>query len=478
MAERSGTDAVDWRLGGVLMLAAGCVYSFHIGRTLGPSEAYTAMAAVQPTYRAVIDAALRFDQCKPPLYQILLHSVVVMFGDSETVLRLPSVIFAMIGVGLLLALGSEMLTPAIGVAGAVLWALSPPAIVCADWARMYAMLIALALGQLLVLWQLRSRPTAAKVIGCGVLGAAMLYTHLAAVLFFGVEAALLTGAAWRGERTRAAFTALILAAIAFMPFLPLAASQMNQYLFGHWLDWIGPARNTSPMFKATLLATAAVAAIALVFGPRWEADEREPIRWCAALGLIPIIALTAGSIAIRPMFTVRYVAPSLAITMLLIARLLASLGERRFRLGTGIIAVSMLCLLPYYPWHDPWRDMAQMVAAASPGEPVFFESGYEESTVKADGDQGFPQGFFRVPFDRYFFGANPRRAVDPSEPGAARQTIAHAAAARGGAWLVSGLGDERARAELPAACFRVDKKVAGNDAALYHVAPLALNHCN
>jgi mannosyltransferase len=424
------------------MLAAGCIYSFHIGRTLGASEAYSAMAAAQPSYGAVIHTALRFDQGKPPLYQILLHSLVVMFGDGETVLRLPSVISSMISVGLLLALGNEMLTPAIGVAAAVLWALSPPAIVFAAWARMYAMLIALALGQLLVLWQLRSRPTPAKVIGCGVLGAAMLFTHLGGVLFLGVEAALLTRAARRGERTRAAWTALLLAAIAFVPFLPLAASQVHQCLYGHWLDWIGPAHNTSLMLKAAAFTAAGVAAAALTFGPRREADEREPIRWCAAIGLIPIIALAAGSIAIRPMLTIRYIAPSLSVTMLLMARLLASLGERIFRLATVGIAVLLLCLLPYYPRHDPWRDMARMVAAASPGEPVFFESGYEASTAQTAVDQGFPQGFFRVPFARYFSGANPRRVVNPSTPGAARQTIANAAAARGGAWLVSGLGDD------------------------------------
>src|SRR5579864_7254682 len=107
------------------MVAAAVVYSIHLGRSLGASEAYTALAADQPSYAAVARSALRFDQCKPPLYQILLHPVVQAFGHREFVLRAPSVIFAAASVGLLLGLGSRMFSPAIGVAAAVLWALNP-----------------------------------------------------------------------------------------------------------------------------------------------------------------------------------------------------------------------------------------------------------------------------------------------------------------------------------------------------------------
>ena len=226
------------------MLAAGALYSFHLGRTLGASEAYTAMAVDQPSYAAVIHAALRFDQCKPPLYQILLHAVVLVLGSSETVLRAPSVIFALVSVGVVLALGSRMFSPAVGVAAALLWAFSPVAIIYGGWARMYAMMVAVALLQFLLLWRLRSRESGAWLtIACGALGAAMLYTHLGNVLVLGAEAAMLMGTTLRGERNRAAWAALLLAAIAFVPFVPLATSQLSQYVV--WplggLDWTGPS---------------------------------------------------------------------------------------------------------------------------------------------------------------------------------------------------------------------------------------------
>ncbi len=466
---------INWRLGAALMLSAGAVYSLHLGRTLSASEAFSALAADQPGYRAVIHAALRFDPGKPPLYQMLLHSFVVVLGHSEAALRAPSVIFSMIGVGLLLGLGSEMFGVAEGVAAAILWALGPLAISYGSWARMYAMLVALSLGQLLILWRLRTRAAVGPVVACAVLEAAMLYTHLGSVLFLGAESAMLARGAWRGERNGAAWAALALGAIAFAPFVPIASLQIHELLAGHWLDWLGVLHQTTLTRKLAAFSIAAIITATLAFAPRVETDAAEPIRWCAAIGLIPIAVLTAGSIAIRPMFAIRYVAPSGALLTLLIARMLASLGERKFRLATVGIATFLACLLPYYPWYDPWRDFARIVARGAGREPVFFESGYDASQApESNPEQGFPEGFLRVPFDRYFAGSNPRRVIDPSRPDQDRQTIARSASAARGAWLITGFGDQTARGELPSHCFTVEKNRAQSYYAhLYHVVPLA-----
>jgi Dolichyl-phosphate-mannose-protein mannosyltransferase len=479
---RQTTDhpaGIIWRPGGALILAAGLIYSLHLKRTLGASEAYTALTAGQASLGAVIRSALRFDPGKPPLYPVIVHGFIAVLGNGEVALRLPSVIFAMISVGLLLVLGAELFEGQVGFAAALLWALTPLAVIYGQWARMYAMLIALSLGQFLVLWRLRSRPSGWEIAGCGLLGAAMLYTHLGSALFIGSEAVILARATWRGERSRAAWLALVLAAVLFLPFLPIAARQMRDLVIGHWLDWIGPAQPTSWLRKVASFVAASGIAAGLILGPRLETDDREPIRWCAVIGLMPIVALTAVSIAIRPMFAIRYIAPSAAMLTLLITRLLLSLGERRFRLAVVGIVTALVCLLPFYPWHEPWSDMARVVSRGSPKEPVFFESGYVASeAVETDPQQGFPQGFFRVPFDRYFSGSNPRIVVDPSTPAATSRTIGTAATARGGAWLITGLSDKKARTELPAGCFGIEKKAGGDYAGLYHVVPLPHDRCN
>jgi hypothetical protein len=170
----------------------------------------------------------------------------------------------------------------------------------------------------------------------------------------------------------------------------------------------------------------------------------------------------------RPMFSIRYVAPSVALFTLLMARMLAGLGERSFRLSTAGIATCLVCLLPYYPRYDAWRDMARVVARGAASEPVFFESGYYGSDASGlKPDDGFPQGFLQVPFDRYFSGTNPRPVIDPSKQAQARLSIAQAATAANGAWLITGFDDEKAHAELPAHCFTVEKN--GIERVITHI---------
>ena len=464
---------VNWRWGAALVLAVGVVYWLHLRRSLGASEAYCALAASQGTYAAVIRTALRYDPGKPPLYQILLHSVVMVFGNGEIALRALSALFSVANIGLVLALGNAMFGPSVAMAAALLWALNPIAITFGAWARMYALLITTALAQLLFLWRLRSKPDAAGAVACGVLGAAMLYSHLASALFLGAEAAMLAGDAWRGGQTRVRWLALLISVVLFLPFAPIALDQLHQLVAGHWLDWIGPAHKLA--LSAWMLAVLISAAIGLglVFASGAEGGDYDAVRWCAGLGLLPILVLAAGSITIRPMFEIRYISISFAMLLLAGTQLLASLGARIFRLGTVALATAFVCLLPYYPSQEPWRDFARIVSSGSANEPVFFEAGFVNSNVaETDPDKGFPQGYFRVPFDYYFSGSNPRRVVQPSSPAVIRELIARDARSADGAWLISGKPDTEARAELPARCFSVEQRASSYYASLYHVAPL------
>jgi hypothetical protein len=468
-----------WGLGAALMLAAAILYSLHLRRPLDSSEAYTALAAGQNTCAAVVHIAMRFDPGKPPIYQIALHYLERTFGDGEMLLRLPSVLASMANIALLLALGGAIFEPAVGLAAALIWAVNPLAIIFAAWARDYALVIMFSLAQLLVFWKLRDRRcSGAMVIVCGLLGAAMLYVHLCTALILFAEGTLLIGAAWRRERTRQQWIALGLALLLFAPIVPAIVTQMRSVMVGHLYDWIGFAHQSSLLRKALACAGAALAVAALMFTPRFEADNHEPIRWCIGIGLIPPVVLIAGSVAVRPMFAIRYLAPSVAILVLLVARLLAFFSARTFRLSAVGIAAFLAFLYPCYGWYEPWRDIARAVSSGSPNEPVFFEPIFTDpKDPLTDRGQGFPQGFFRPAFDHYFSGPNPRRVVDPSKPEQARQTIAQGAARAGGAWLVSMFDEVQARAELPTKCFSIEKRVVSHDTILFHVVPINLDWC-
>src|SRR5436305_14819199 len=84
-----------------------------------------------------------------------------------------------------------------------------------------------------------------------------------------------------------------------------------------------------------------------------------------------------------------------------------------------------------------------------------------------------PEGYFKAAFDYYFKGANPRQAIDPARADGSRRLIANAAATVGGAWLISGKGEQRARTEMPTAPqFRVQRVFQHDLVSLYHVAPV------
>ncbi|HEV3109531.1 MAG TPA: hypothetical protein VGY99_03475 [Candidatus Binataceae bacterium] len=84
----------------ILFFAAAVVYCFGLGRTLGASEAYSALAASQPTIQMVAQNAMSLDPGKPVLYHLVLHYFSACFGAGEASLRAMSIIFGLITVAL------------------------------------------------------------------------------------------------------------------------------------------------------------------------------------------------------------------------------------------------------------------------------------------------------------------------------------------------------------------------------------------
>jgi hypothetical protein len=310
---------------------------------------------------------------------------------------------------------------------------------------------------------------------CGVAGAALLYTHLGGALFIGVAVAMLVRDYVRGRRDTMAWIAMAITLALFVPYLPVLRAQSQTMISGHWLDWIG----THYEFPFVVKIAAAVAAAAVgawfVFGaaPRWDRDDR--LRWIGAWTIIPGLALAAGSIAIRPMFNLRYVSPSLPTLALLLASGLGLMSIKWRNLLALGFALACLIVLPFDRTKpQPWPDLTAQVAAGGASDPVFFESGF----VSADNapnipNGGFPFGFYSVPFNYYFGGANPRVPIPGFNPASARMTIEERVSAAGGGWLFSWKEGDAVKAELPDPTrFKVVRKYQGDRLAFYRIAPI------
>jgi len=269
--------------------------------------------------------------------------------------------------------------------------------------------------------------------------------------------------------------AIAIALVLFLPFMRVAIVQSDALLFGHWLDWIGVHHHSA---AARLFAAGSAVGCFSWFalGVRCANERSESVLCCALYAIVPIIALGAGSIAIRPMFAVRYVAPSFAVATVLLAWMLDQQGARVRNDAVVAITLCFAMFVPisYAAQDQPWRKIAERVAARSSlHETIFFETGFfsPERVIDQQRNDGFPQGFFAVPFKYYFKQPNPERALPGDDPERARQLIADAVRNAGGAWLISGKARREAILELPSgAWFQKDFEQDFSRVLLLHIS--------
>ena len=459
-----------------LFVAAGLVYLFHLGaNALGASEAYSAWAAAKPGVGAIVRTPVLHDPGKQVFYYVVLHYYTQIFGLSEISLRSMSAIFSLVTLALVFALGCEMFDESTALAAAAMWAFNPLAVVFAHTARMYPMLIAIALAHLLMLLRVRSRPSIMGGIGCGILGAAMPYTHMAGLLILGAEGAILLRDLSRGKRDTIAWMAIVLAIALFLPYLPVAIRQSQDLIYGHWLDYLGPPYNYPLAGKLAAALVAAGATSWLVFGRTVERDGDEPLRVLVAWIGLPALAFIVGSVILHPMFNPRYLSPGIAASSLLIAAAIGAWSAKWRNLLAAGFVVACLIMLPFARSKpQPWRDLAGQVAGGGASEPVFFESGFISNANTANvPNGGFPFGYYSVPFDYYFKGTNPRIVIPGFDAAAARMTIGERVSAASGGWLVSWKDRDGVKSELPDANrFRVVETYRQPHLAIYRITAI------
>lgn len=160
----------------LVIVGAGLRFYGLGSQSLWRDEAISWQFATQPTPAAMIEIVARND-LHPPLWYLLLYSVVHLFGGSEVALRLIS---AVSGVALIVAgyaLARELFGRLVGLLSAVIFGLSPFLLRYSQEARSYSFLALLTCLTLLALVTWQAQPSARRLLTYGGLMAAMLYTH-------------------------------------------------------------------------------------------------------------------------------------------------------------------------------------------------------------------------------------------------------------------------------------------------------------
>jgi 4-amino-4-deoxy-L-arabinose transferase-like glycosyltransferase len=130
-------------------------------------------AAGQPNVWAVMTA----DPTNPPVYYLLLHFGIRLFGDSEFALRWCSLMIGMLIVPLGYLLGQSLFDRRAGFWAALLVAVSPPLWWASREVRMYGLLAVLMCVLALGWWRLIKHPTRRAWALLWIAELALLYTH-------------------------------------------------------------------------------------------------------------------------------------------------------------------------------------------------------------------------------------------------------------------------------------------------------------
>jgi 4-amino-4-deoxy-L-arabinose transferase-like glycosyltransferase len=292
----------------------------------------------------------------PPLYALLLHGWIRVFGDGEAALRLPSVLA---GIGMVLAgwrWSHEALGRWAGLVTLVAMAFSPLAIANARDARMYALEALFATVAWWMVWRLVSgraggrRVSAAHVLVLAAAVAGELWTLSLGVVVAGLQGLVVlaavivarrrsdTSAARARSGAQLALAALLVGCLSFVPWLPSAVASVTSGepfwtavpgTFDWVLTWqvalVGWRGDTiSNLATASLLLFALVGAVWLV---RAGDPDRRWLGWLILGGAALVPAVWAISL-VRSIYDHRYFGAAVGPLALAVAAGVAAILER------------------------------------------------------------------------------------------------------------------------------------------------------
>jgi mannosyltransferase len=326
----------------------------------------------------------------PPLYYVLLHGWIGLFGSGAGAVRALSGVFGVLALPLAWVLGRRLGGPRVALAFTLLLASSPFAIRYSSETRMYSLLVLLVLvGAVAVSWAVR-RPGPLPVVAVGLSTAALLLTHYWSVYLL-VAVGLVALAALRLDRAAAirVLAGLVLGGVLFLPWVPTLRFQLA-HTGTPWaavggfgsistaLDaWRGGMAVLPQLLGLTLVVLAVLAVVTRPFaGGSRLALTHSRGRWVlVALSLGTLLVAGLASLLTSSAVSGRYTSVALPAFLALVAVGLTSLPSRRTGavLLVGCVLVGLgLAGSSARHWRTQADQVAEQLQAAAPGDTVLF----------------------------------------------------------------------------------------------------------
>lgn len=361
------------------------------------------------TVRTVSDSFTAMQQIlskaiHPPLHYLILHPLTHIFGNSEFVVRMPSVIFGIVSIFMTYVLGRRLFNTPTGFIAAGLVALSYFQIRYSQEARNYALLTMLALFSYYYFVRLLEKPSRKHTAGYLIVSVLLLYTHFFGLFtIFSQNLYMLIRACVLGKKVRPSLLHWIglqcATALLFMPWVSVLIHHVStRQSNGAWQarPSLYTLSSTFGVYAGSLPLLILFFAIMLLAAGLWlfksgsnasqavrfNFSRMEPLyivlTWLGSYTLVPFIL----SQIMTSLYHYRYTIVGSIAFYLLMALALRQLQRARFlfpvALG-GIVVLSCLGLYNYYTEinKEPWRDaVAYVDAKATPRDLLLFTSGF------------------------------------------------------------------------------------------------------
>ncbi len=378
-------------------VAVGVVLRFVTRSALWLDEALSVNIASLPIPDLL--EALRRDG-HPPLYYLLLHGWIELFGSGDVAVRSLSGVIAVLVLPVAWAYGRRRGGATMGWFVVAVVALAPFALRYATETRMYSLVILLVfVGALLLDDVLRGgRDGWLRLVGVTAVATALLYTHYWAMWLLGAVGLLLVWRLWRDRgsgTTRPAWRTLGCLAAAGVLFLPWVPTLLYQSA-NTGTPWASPSRPTTiaaytladftagPFADASFIAlVVSVVALLGVFGRAVDTrtillDLRTQRRYRPeAMVLVLALALGAAFTYVTwSAFATRYTAIVFPFFAVLVAAGLTRFAQRWVQLGVFVAVLSLLAVGAIFnvgyerTQAEEWAS--EIEAVAEPGDLVVY----------------------------------------------------------------------------------------------------------
>jgi uncharacterized membrane protein len=301
---------------------------------------------------AKIPAVVRQSEQTPPLLHYVMHVWLGRFGLSEFWVRLPFAVFGTLAVWATYLLGKTLFGPREGLVAALLMTVSGFQIAYSQEARVYSLLLLMALLSSLAFVKLLReggwQNQVAYVLATGVL----YWTHLHAVFIVAAQQVtwlflvLTSKTPANPDRPRISpwrWILLSLCSVAlFAPWIPTVVHWLRNVSHGFWIPTMGPGFLPHVY---VLFAGSAVGLLITLLLAGWgifRTPERWKLVFLISLALLPVVVPYVASLLLRPLFVHRYGITAAASLFLLAGRGLTALPNRRAQavLLTAMVALS------------------------------------------------------------------------------------------------------------------------------------------